>query len=370
MMKARGVSARASKSPRDTWFWGSLAGICVLGIAAAWLDQPVAPQVAWLATALNFYCALAFAATALLLFGTLRGDPRRSIVIIAALSLGMALFKGVATVTLPLTPTLPSILPANPQLATWMFFLQYVFLKCGALEYAANRRGDAGRTLTATSIAITTGAIVAIAAVLIVCAFALAGDLPPLIAGGTFSGLRATGTGWVQLVLSIVVIVALTRIRNHDDIDRAVLLSIIAVATVDLVGFTTLHRYTLGYVVLRVIAGSAATFVLIAALRRMARALNRMPAMQATLAQTERLAVRQSDRLSAVWRLVNDGDIDEEQRIQAILDAGAVAIRPGIPFFGTLRRVDGDELVVDLTSEAFKTDRFCRAVFNATTGSR
>jgi diguanylate cyclase (GGDEF)-like protein len=353
MMEARGVSARAPASPRDTWFWGPLAGICILGIAAACLDQPAAPQLAWLSTALNFYGVLAYAGTAVLLFGTLRGDPRRSIVLIAAVSLGMMIFKALATVTLPLTPTLPSIVPANPQLATWMFFLQYAFLKCGALEYAANRRSDAGRTLTGKSIAITTGVVVSIAIVLAICSFALAGDLPVLIAGETFTGLRATGTGWVQLVLSIVVIVALLRVRNRDDIDRAVLLSVITIAVVDLVGFTTLHRYSVGYVAMRILSASAATFVLIAALRRMARALNHMPAMQATLAQTERLAVRQSDRLTAVWRLVNDGEIDDNQRIQAILDSGAVAIRPGVPFFGTLRRVEDDELVVDLVSAAF-----------------
>jgi diguanylate cyclase (GGDEF)-like protein len=353
MMEARGVSAGAPGSPRDTWFWGPLAGICILGVAAACLDQPVAPQVAWVATALNFYCALAYAATAALLFGTLRGDPRRSIVIIAAISLGMVIFKTIATVTLPLTPTLPSIVPASPQFATWIFFLQYVFLKCGALEYAANRRGDTGRTSTGKSIAITTGVIIAIAIALVICSFALGGELPVLFSAGTFAGLRATGTGYVQLVLSIVVIVALLRIRNHDNIDRAVLLSIISIAIVDLVGFTTLHRYTVGYIALRLLSASAATFVLIAAVRRMARALNRMPAIQATLARTERLAVRQSDRLAAVWRLVNDGDIDEDHRIQAILDAGALAIRPGVPFFGTLRRVEGDELVVDLVSEAF-----------------
>jgi diguanylate cyclase (GGDEF)-like protein len=353
MIETRGVSAPASPASRDTWFWRPLAAICVLAFFAAALNQQPFPQAAWLVTALNFYSLLAYAATSALLFGTLRADPRRAIVILAATTLGMAIFKALTSITLPLTSTLPSIVPAGPQVATWLFFFQYVFFKFGALEYAASRRTDAGRPPPRKSIAVMVAAALAVVAAFSIVAFALGGDLPALKIGDAFAGMRTSGVGYIQLILSVVAIAAMLRVRHRDEMDRAVLLSVIAIALVDAVGATSLHRYTIGYFFLRTLSASAATFVLLTAVRRVVRAYYRLPLMQATLDRTERLAVRQSDRLATVWRLVNDEGLEEGQRIQAILDAGATAIRPGVPFFGSLRRIEDDELVIEVRSEAF-----------------
>ena len=97
MMEARGVSAPASTPPRDTWFWILLAGVCVLAVAAACFNGGSYVQAAWLGTALNFYSALAFAATSALLYSTLRVDGRRAIVILAATFLGTSVLAAFTT---------------------------------------------------------------------------------------------------------------------------------------------------------------------------------------------------------------------------------------------------------------------------------
>ena len=361
MTDTRGVSARASTPPRDTWFWIPLAGIAVLGCAAVFLNEGPYTQVAWLGIALNFYAVIAYATTSGLLFATLRADPRRSTLILAALSLAMALFKLLSTISLPLTPTLPSIIPVSPQAATWLFFFQYLVATCAALEYASSRRTDRGRPLSRATVTGAVGFALAVVVVLSTVAFALSGSLPTLMSGGSFFGIRTSGVGYAQLVLSVVTIGALLRLRRHDEIDRAVLLTVIAIACMDMIALANVQRFSLGYLCLRILSASSATFVLLASLRRMTGAYVRMPGMQATLDRTERLAIRQSDRLATVWRLVNADGMNEDERIQAILDAGATEMRPGIPFFGTLRRIDGDEIVVEVISHEFAgemDDRF------------
>jgi diguanylate cyclase (GGDEF)-like protein len=360
MIESRGMSATASTPARDTWFWIPLAGIGLLSLAAVLLNQQPYPQIAWLGIALNFYAIMAYAATSALLFGTLRVDPRRSILILAALSLALALFKLLSTISAPLTAAMPSILHVSPQSATWLFFFQYIAATCALLEYASSRRTDPGRPLTRRTIVIATSAALVVVAGLSTLAFGFTGNLPALMAGDSFAGIRTSGIGYAQLLLSIITIGAILRVRPQDEIDRAVLLTAIAIMCLDLITLASMHRFSLGYLFLRTLSASAATFVLLAALRRMAGAYAQLPAMRATIDRTERLAIRQSDRLATVWRLVNADGMSEDERIQAILDAGATSMRPGTPFFGTLRRVDGDEIVVDVVSQEFSGEMHSR----------
>jgi diguanylate cyclase (GGDEF)-like protein len=344
------------KPERDTWFWRPLAGLFAIALVAVFERQHPYPQVGWLSTAINFYCVLAYAATSALLLSTLRVDARRSIVVLAATAAGMAALGALVTVTFPMSTVLPSIVPAGAETARWLFAFQYLFATAGALVYALYRRNDAmvapaARTLARLVIA-TTAIITAAGVTLLVAAGAVA-----TLTGGTSIGIfRSSWLDVIHLLVALVTVAALVRLRVRDGIDRAVLLSVIAIALID--GVVALHdaRFSIGFLILRILGGASATFVLVAAVRRVVSAYVRLPGMQATLDRTERLAVRQSDRLGAVWRLVTDADLDEEQRLQAILDAGAAALRPGHDFFGTLRRVEGEEeLVVELLSEAYKT---------------
>jgi diguanylate cyclase (GGDEF)-like protein len=341
---------------RDTWFWRPLAGLCVLGVAAVLTGSQTYIQVSWLSTALNFYGVLAYAATAALLLSTFRVDARRSIVALAATSAGMTALAALTTITVPVSDGLPPLWTAGVQSSPWLYVFQYFVVTAGAFVYALYRRNDAAAVPSGRAIIVvvagTVGAIGAIAIVAIVFAAAL----PVLTATSGFTGLRSSGVFYAHLVLAAIAILALLRLRNRDSIDRAVLLSVIAIVLIDIVLNLHVHRFTFGYLFVRVLAGAAATFVLLAAMRRVVAGYRQLPITQATLDRTERLAVRQSDRLAAVWRLVSDADIDEEERLQAILDAAASALRPGHEFFGTLRRVEnGVDLVVELVSEAFKT---------------
>jgi diguanylate cyclase (GGDEF)-like protein len=355
MRETRRVSAPES-TPRDTWLWIPTAGIAVVTILGIFSDWQQYPQVAWLGFALNFYAVFAYAATAVLLYGTLRADPRRAVVILAAVSLGMAIFKIIATATLPLTATLPAIVPAAPQTATWLFLIQYFVATCGALEYASSRRTDTGRPLSPRTVAGATSAVLVIVAILVFAALVFGGSLPALSTGNGFAGIRASGVGYAQIVLGIVTIAALLRVRPRDDIDRAVLLSIVAILGITAISLIGVHRYSIGYLLLRSLAAAASSFVLVSAIRRVTGAYHRLPQMQATLDRTERLAVRQSDRLATVWRLVNESGLSDDERIQAIIDAGTAAVRPGRIFYGTMRRVDGDELVIEVVSTNVSTD--------------
>ena len=341
---------------RNTWFWRPLGGLCAIALVAVFSNHQSYAQIGLLSTALNFYCVLAYAATAALLLGTLRVDARRSIVVLAATAAGMAALAALTTVTFPISGLLPSIVATGAQTARWLFAFQFIFVPAGSLAYALYRRNDAVAPPTARAVATfvigTTFAIAAVAATGLV----LAGALPSLNGSETFGTFRANGVDYVHFVLAGATIAALMSLRNADEIDRAVLLSVIAIAFIDIIVSFNGPRFTISFLMLRILGGASATFVLLAATRRVVSAYVRLPAMQATLARSERLAVRQADRLSAVWRLVTDADLDEAQRLQAILNAGAAALRPGHEYYGSLGRVDGDDdLVVELVSEAYKT---------------
>jgi diguanylate cyclase (GGDEF)-like protein len=355
MDETRGVAAPATAS-RDTWFWRPLLALCVLAVAAVFSGTATYVQVSWLSTALNFYSVLAYAATSTLLLSTLRVDARRSIVVLAATAAGMATLAGLTTISLPMAPALPSILVAGAQSGPWLYVFQYLAATGGALIYALYRRDDAAAAPSGRTVVAYVAGTVAVIGAIALAALILAGTLPVLTVAGGFTGLRSSWLFYGHAVLAAVAILAIARLRDRDDIDRAVLLSVIAIVLIDVVLIFHVQRYTAGYLIVRILSGASATFVLLAAMRRVVKAYEQLPIMQATLDRTERLAVRQSDRLTAVWRLVSDADIDEELRVQAILDAGASALRPGHAFFGTLRRVENDEdLVVELVSEAFKT---------------
>gem|GEM_PF-1633521 len=355
MQETRVVSASA-KAPRGTWFWRPLAGLCVLGVAALLSGAQTYVLVSWLSGALNFYCVLAYAATSALLLSTLRVDARRSIVALAATTAGMAVLAALTTITVPISTSFPPVLTAGPQSGPWLYVFQYMVVTAGALVYALYRRDDAATAPSGRAIVLFVAGTIGVIGAVAIAALVLAGALPVLTVSSGFTGFRSSGLFYAHAVLAAIAVLALLRLRNRDGIDRAVLLSVIAIALIDVVLIFHVHRFTIGYLIVRILSGASATFVLLAAMRRVVAAYKQLPITQATLDRTERLAIRQSERLTAVWRLVSDADIDEEKRVQAILDAGASALRPGHAFYGTLRRVDNEEeLVVELVSEAFKT---------------
>jgi diguanylate cyclase (GGDEF)-like protein len=80
--------------------------------------------------------------------------------------------------------------------------------------------------------------------------------------------------------------------------------------------------------------------VLVAAVAELLRAYDRLDRTEEALAQ-------HTQRLVAMWEIAGDTSLDEAARVQAFLDAGARAIRSGIPAYGHLARLDGDTIVIE-----------------------
>lgn len=57
-------------------------------------------------------------------------------------------------------------------------------------------------------------------------------------------------------------------------------------------------------------------------------------------------------RLEALWRIINNPNLKDEELWHAMLAEAAAAIRPGQPYRGTLGRVQGEELVLEAIVEA------------------
>jgi diguanylate cyclase (GGDEF)-like protein len=74
--------------------------------------------------------------------------------------------------------------------------------------------------------------------------------------------------------------------------------------------------------------------------------------LEASLRDAEERARQHAERLEALWRLVNDRTIEDDDLWLAMLHQGAGSIRPGQLFRGRLCRIDGTDLIL----EAF-TDR-------------
>jgi diguanylate cyclase (GGDEF)-like protein len=82
--------------------------------------------------------------------------------------------------------------------------------------------------------------------------------------------------------------------------------------------------------------------------------------LEASLRNEERRLRQQADRLAALWRIANNGDLSEDQLMQEILDQSTAALRSGQFFTSSLSRLDGDVVVVEARSydpDVYRTPR-------------
>jgi diguanylate cyclase (GGDEF)-like protein len=66
-----------------------------------------------------------------------------------------------------------------------------------------------------------------------------------------------------------------------------------------------------------------------------------------SLRSEERQSRQQAERMIALWRIVSNPDYSTDELMYAILREGARAIRPGRRFAGTLKRADGEDLIIE-----------------------
>lgn len=74
--------------------------------------------------------------------------------------------------------------------------------------------------------------------------------------------------------------------------------------------------------------------------------------LEDSLRESEERSRQHAARLEALWRIINNPNLRDEELWQAMLAEAAAAIRPGQPYRGTLGRVQGEELVLEAIVEA------------------
>lgn len=65
------------------------------------------------------------------------------------------------------------------------------------------------------------------------------------------------------------------------------------------------------------------------------------------LGEAEERARRQAERLTALWRIVNNPALQDAELWRAMLEQAAAAIRPGLPFVAGLGRVEDAEMIYE-----------------------
>jgi diguanylate cyclase (GGDEF)-like protein len=71
----------------------------------------------------------------------------------------------------------------------------------------------------------------------------------------------------------------------------------------------------------------------------------RIDSLSSSLVHSEGRSRAHAERLESLWRIANNPDLPHDDLIQAMLEGGAAAFRPGEQFAGILRRIDGSETV-------------------------
>ncbi len=74
--------------------------------------------------------------------------------------------------------------------------------------------------------------------------------------------------------------------------------------------------------------------------------------LESSLRDAEERSRQHAGRLEALWRIINNPTLRDEELWHAMLTEAAAAIRPGQPYRGTLGRVQGEEFVLEAIVEA------------------
>lgn len=329
-----------------------VVALAIGGIGARSVMLP--PSTVWLAWTIIVGTAVIQAGTAGHLWGTLQTIPRRSVAVLATALLGCAGVDLVAALTLPGNIGEAPMLALHSQAGIWVLALWIDVSILGALGYAAIRRHErAGRSVPEAAVT-TAAAIVAVVASGGTAVAVLGSDLlPPLMIDGMMTGLRSTGIGYVEALLAFAAAGAIWRDpRRANRLDHGVALWMVAVGLDVSLVLIDPKPMTGGSFAARLLGGVGPVVLFAAAAGRLISAYGSLGRASGEVGRARLLALRQSQRLAAVWRLSRDEHLSDSERVQALLDAGTSTLRPGRPFFGQIAHIEGDDLVVDYVSDA------------------
>jgi diguanylate cyclase (GGDEF)-like protein len=84
--------------------------------------------------------------------------------------------------------------------------------------------------------------------------------------------------------------------------------------------------------------------------------------LEASLVDAETRSREHAERLEALWHIVNNASLRDDELLLAMLRQGASAIRPGQIFHGLLARIDGSEYVVEASYSDERDEQRLNAV--------
>jgi diguanylate cyclase (GGDEF)-like protein len=301
------------------------------GIAAL-MSRALFPALAFLTPSSIIVTIIGDIATTIVLMMTARVAWSTSRIALAAAYTWSGLFLTLMLLVQSYAPGSSPVIVAPPPAADWIFFLWHASAAVFGLSYGVLRRWVTGSPpfSRAASLAIAAGSV---AAALGVMSF-LAWHLGPF----TTADMR-TDSGGLAVLIGLAAAAAAVWSASRTGIERAFALTLLSMACafyletfVDADGSISAYFGSLVY-------ASASVFVLGAAIADLARAFFR-------LGQTEEALAEHTQRLSAMWEIASDSSLDDYARYQAMLDAGARAIRPDHPFHGQIARLDGEDVVI------------------------
>ena len=278
-------------------------------------------------------------------------SPTRRATFVLALSFAASgILAFLATLVLPLLPDDPPVLDFPVETGLWLYIFWHLAAGAGALAYVfARRTGGAvspSRRFVLIALAVA-GAVVSGGAVL---SFADVAHLPQLTDGVTFTGLIATGVGPATAALLAVAAVCAFAIRDPNKIDRALALSLVALALDTTLLCIGGRPYTSSFYAGRLLLLLGALFVLVSAVRSLVASRIQLGVVQSTLDHVESESAGRAGRIRALWQMASDSRPAEAELFSATLRTAASALRPGRRMDGHLSHIVGGAVVIDATS--------------------
>jgi diguanylate cyclase (GGDEF)-like protein len=328
-------------------------GVTIAAAVVAGFTLPQTPvsRLAIIAPITYFVAILADAGTALVLIATWPTSPARRSSFALALSFGLsATVLFIAIVVLPLLPGEPPVVSATPQSGIWLFMFFHIDSALGALIYVTLRRGDSATLPSPGFIRSGIGVAVAMLAGEVLVAFIVSPHVLALAAGASVNGLITTGIGPFAIGALLLAALVVFRLRDPNAIERALAFSLLALGAGLALFVAGGHRYTAAFYSGRLLLLFGAVFVLGSAIQTLVASRTRLALIEGELTREVDVTVRQAKRIRAVWEIASQVDFTDGDRHGAILQIASDAIRPGLPVFGVLSHLDGDQLVIDITA--------------------
>jgi diguanylate cyclase (GGDEF)-like protein len=287
-------------------------------------------------------------ATAVILIATWRATPPRRSTLVLILSFSSnALLLLAAALTLPLVQTVPPVVQAPGSFGIWIFVCWHVVAALGALAYVAVRDDEARIEPSRRFALKAIGATLLLDASVIFVALRFGDQLPRLANHTSVAGLASTGVGPFAIVLVGLAAVFTFRLARPSVLERALALSLVALAaelTIFMVGG---HRYTTTYYLGRVLVLAAGVFVFVAAMQTLVTARLKLAETEGAVAALAGESEKRAGRINAIWEIASQAQHSEAERARAVLAIATGAMRPGKPMMGFLYSLEAETITIE-----------------------